>query len=209
LKIEIRADKVVLEGYVNATEKASRVMPSPQGRFREYVEPGVFERALQKNDNVLLRFNHERDLGDTKDGSITLHEDAIGLYGVAQTADPEVRTMAETGKLRGWSFGMSVNKDRWEPGTDGIQKRYLENIDLYEVSLLTRMPAYIAMSLSETRDGEEQSITEQRDLEDIPEQPEVPAIETVEEHGESRTFLIPNAKTRIEIIKLRGGKTHE
>ena len=207
MKVEIRADKVVLEGYVNATEKASRIMPSPQGKFREYVNPGVFERALQKNDNVQLKFNHGKVLGDTRDGSIALHEDTIGLYGVAETADPEIREAAESGKLRGWSFAMSVNKDRWEPGADGIQKRYLEDIDLYEVSLLTICPAYIAMSLTEKRDGEEQQVTEQRVLEDA--QPEAPAIETVEKHDESRAFLIPNAKAKIEIIKLRGGTKHE
>jgi len=207
VKIEIRADKVVLEGYVNATEKASRVMPSPQGRFREYVEPGVFERALQRNDNVQLKFNHEKVLGDTKDGSIALHEDTIGLYGVAETSDPEVREMAETGKLRGWSFAMSVNKDRWEPGADGIQKRYLEDIDLYEVSLLTICPAYIAMSLTEKRDGEEQSDIECRVLEDIPGQPEEPAPIPDEKHDESRAFFISRTK-EIEIIKLRGGTKH-
>lgn len=204
MKVEIRADKVVLEGYVNATEKASRVLYDKDiGRFREYVDPGVFSRSLQKNENVQLKFNHQKVLGDSASGTIRLNEDAIGLYGVAETDDTEIREAAEKGTLQGWSFGMIVNKDRIEPGDDGIKKRYLEDIDLLEVSLLTKLPAYIAMSLVEKRDSGEET----REIEDIP-QPDEPAPEQVEEHGESRAFFISNALRRIEVIKLRGGTKH-
>ena len=206
MKIEIRSDKVVLEGYINATEKASRVLYDKDiGRFREYVDPGVFSKSLKKNENVKLKFNHSKVLGDTASGIINLNEDAIGLYGRAETDDEEVREAAKNNRLQGWSFGMIVNKDRIEDGNDGIKKRYLEDIDLLEVSLLTRLPAYIAMSLVEKRESGE----EVREFEDIPEQPEVPAIETVEKHDESRAFLIPTAKARMKIIKLRGGTKHD
>lgn len=209
MKVEIRSDKVVLEGYVNATEKASRPLYDKDiGRFREYVDPGVFSRSLQRNASVQLKFNHKKVIGDTIDGTVILNEDAIGLYGIIETDDPEVREAAENNRLQGWSFGMIVNKQRIEPGTDGIKKRYLEDIDLLEVSLLTRLPAYIAMSLVEKRESGE----EVREFEDMPEPPKEPekeppeetATETVEERDESRAFLIPNAEAQIEIIKLRG-----
>lgn len=208
LKIDIRSDKVVLEGYVNATEKWSRVLYDKDiGRFRERVDPGVFSRAMERNPNTTVKFNHEKDLGTVDSGAITLREDAIGLYAIAETDDADVRSAAENGQLKGWSFGMTVNADEIDDGPPeepGIKRRTLKDIDLPEVSILTKIPAYIATTIVQRRDSGE----EVREIEDeSAEPPEEPAPETEEEHDESRAFFMTEIqKKKIEIIKLRGEK---
>lgn len=166
MRVEIRADHVVLDGYVTAAGRDSRVMASPRGRFVEQVEPGTFRRALERGP-VELRFNHGRAIGSTADGSLCLREDNIGLRVTATVTDPEVMEAAQNKQLRGWSPGFYTLKDHWEDWRDGIQRRYLEDIRLKEVSILTKTPAYIATTVEE-RDGEN-CILEERSVEDDPE----------------------------------------
>ncbi|MEC1757385.1 HK97 family phage prohead protease [Schinkia azotoformans] len=151
MKIEIRNDGVRLEGYVNAVARDSRVLPSPRGKFVEQIVPKTFEKALSRGNDVELRFNHlpNRMLGSITKGNLTLHEDNIGLRATCIVNDPEVIEKARSGELRGWSFGFIDNKPNWQDGTDGIQRRYLEDIDLLEVSILDKMPAYVGTSIEE------------------------------------------------------------
>jgi HK97 family phage prohead protease len=162
MRIEIRANSVLLDGYVNAVGRESRVLPSPKGRFRELIVPKTFEKALMKGTNVDLLFNHHKDrkLGSTAEGNLQLREDNIGLRAIATVTDKEVIEKAKKGDLQGWSFGFIANKDIWEDGADGVQKRMVEDLDLVEVSILDKTPAYIATSI-EAR-GEESVLTETR-----------------------------------------------
>lgn len=163
MRIELRSDSVVLDGYVNVTQRESRVLPSPRGRFVEEIKPGTFERALMKTDSVDLLFNHDRSrkLGSTKEGNLELREDNVGLRAIATTTDLEVMEKARKGELRGWSFGFAVLKDEWKTREDGMQKRTVEDIDLFEVSVLDKTPAYIATSI-EARGEEDSTLTETR-----------------------------------------------
>ena len=158
MRIELRADSIILDGYVNVTLRESRVLPSPKGRFVEEIIPRTFERALMKNDSVDLLFNHDhnRKLGSTKSGELELREDNVGLRAIATVTDKEVMEKAKKGELRGWSFGFSVLQDAWKQREDGMQKRSVSEIDLFEVSILDKTPAYIATSIEQR--GEEDSI---------------------------------------------------
>jgi uncharacterized protein len=162
MRIEIRANSVLLDGYVNAVGRESRVLPSPKGNFRETIVPKTFERALSKGGNVDLLFNHlkDRKLGSIAEGNLQLREDNIGLRAIATVTDVDVIEKAKSGELQGWSFGMHVERDTWKDGEDGVQRRMVEDIDLVEVSILDRTPAYIATSI-EAR-GEETTLTENR-----------------------------------------------
>ena len=132
MKIEIRGDQVYLDGYVNVVSRDSRILPSPRGRFIEQIKPKVFERALQNTDDVELLFNHQRDrkLGSVKDGNLELYEDNVGLRAKCTVMDHEVIDKAKNGELRGWSFGFITHSDSWEDGKDGIQRRFIEELDL-------------------------------------------------------------------------------
>jgi len=149
MKLEIRSDNSVrLTGYVNVTGRDSRPIPSPHGSFIEQVVPGTFKKALSANPNVEMRFNHGRKVCDQENG-LTLREDDIGLYADATFYDEEIAEKGRRNELRGWSFGFHVKSDHW----DDSGKRYLDDIDLREVSVLDKTPAYIATSV-EMRDGE-------------------------------------------------------
>lgn len=145
MKVNIRADKVEIEGYVNAIERDSKPLWSRVGQFIERICKGAFKKALKRNDDVHILLNHDwnRDLGSTKQGNLTLEEDNIGLKARACITDPEVVKKARSGELVGWSFGFRdrevINSIR-----DGIPHRAVKDLDLAEVSILDKRksPAY-------------------------------------------------------------------
>lgn len=163
MRIELRSDSVVLDGYVNVTQRESRILPSPRGRFVEEIVPRTFERALDKSDSVDLLFNHDksRKLGSTGEGNLELREDNVGLRAIATVTDEDVMDKARKGELRGWSFGFAVLQDEWKTRDDGMQKRSVSEIELFEVSVLDKTPAYIATSI-EARGESENILTETR-----------------------------------------------
>ena len=164
MRIEIRNDSVLLDGYVNAVGRDSKPIITPRGKVVEQIEPRAFEKALNRAENVDLLLNHRKDrkLGATKEGNIELFEDNIGLRAIATVTDAEVIQKAREKKLRGWSFGQFVNKDRLEERANDIPRRYVEDLDLFEVSIIDdRMsPCYVGTSIEQRADKE--VITEQR-----------------------------------------------
>lgn len=154
MRIEIRSDSVILDGYVNAVARDSRPIPAPGGKkFIERIEPRAFQRALEKAENVDLLLNHNKDrhLGSTKEGNIELFEDNIGLRGICTVKDSEVIEKAKNKQLRGWSFGFYVVKDSWTEDENGIQRRSIEELELTEVSIIDdkMLPVYIATSIEQ------------------------------------------------------------
>ncbi|MGE7951641.1 HK97 family phage prohead protease [Lysinibacillus xylanilyticus] len=201
MRIEIRGNQVLLDGYVNAVERESRVLPSPRGRFKEKIRAKTFERALDKAENVDLLFNHDknRKLGSLQEGNLQLYEDNIGLRAIAHVSDEKIIQKAKDGELKGWSFGFVDNKPLWEDGEDGIQKRTLEDIELLEVSILDVTPAYVATSI-EAR-GEDQAISETRGSDFKAE------IENRSEETRSKKDIDYSLyEKQIELLKLKGGK---
>ena len=96
MKYEIREDSVVIDGYVNVTQRDSKEMRSINGKFVEQVRPNTFDKSLHRNDNVKLLLNHneQRELGNTKD-NVQLNEDVIGLRCIATITDSEVISKAK------------------------------------------------------------------------------------------------------------------
>lgn len=160
MKIEIRSDSVKLSGYVNAVERRSAVLPqricrTAPGNFVEVIRSGTFGASLSVRPEVQLKFNHERTIGDTGNG-LELREDNIGLHAEATITDPDVVSAARAHKLTGWSFGFTSPKEDWsDPDSEGVYTRSISGLDLVEVSILTKRPAYPATSV-EVRDGETQ-----------------------------------------------------
>lgn len=165
MRIEIRNDSVLLDGYVNAVDRFSKPIPSRRGKFIERIMPHAFERALEKADNIDLLLNHNKDrkLGSTTEGNLQLFEDNIGLRAICTVTDADVIEKAKKGKLRGWSFGFYSDKDSWEDCEDGLSKRTVEELELFEVSIIdnTKAPAYLGTSI-EMRDDKE-ILTENRE----------------------------------------------
>lgn len=156
MQVEIRADKksMGVHGYVNVVGRDSRVLHDKQGPYIEQIMPGAFGRALSRGNPVELRYDHRKVLGSTDSEDVELREDNIGLKADAVVTDPDVIAAADKQELRGWSFGFVKQKDHWKTDEDGTRRRFVDDLELREVSILDRMPAYVATSI-ETRDDQE------------------------------------------------------
>lgn len=162
MRIEIRADSVLIEGYVNAVARDSRPIRDKKTgkRFVEQIVPGVFQRALKRNEvDLLLDHDKTRFLGSTKT-NLKLVEDSIGLRARAEITDPEVIQKARDKKLRGWSFGFYERDASEEELPSGLQRRYVEDMILKEVSIIDekKLPVYEGTSI-ETRAAGEDMLT--------------------------------------------------
>lgn len=155
LRIEIRNDSVLLDGYVNAVARDSRPMLDDNGeKFVEQISPKTFQRAVEKSNDILCLLNHEpsRKLGSTKEGNIELFEDNIGLRAICKITDSEVIKKAKENKLRGWSFGFEALKEHEEVLEHGLKRRFVDDMNLFEVSIIDdrKIPCYVGTSI-ETR----------------------------------------------------------
>lgn len=159
MRIEIRSDSVVIEGYVNAVGRDSRVMKDRKTgkRFVEQIRPGAFKRALEQNEvQLLLNHDEARNLGSTE-SNLTLYEDSIGLKARAEITDAEVIEKAKKKKLRGWSFGFYERDASEEDAGNGLERRFVEEMELREVSIIDerKIPCYEGTSLEMRAEGKE------------------------------------------------------
>ena len=141
--IELRAegDGRTFTGYAALFNEPSLPLP-----FTEYVRPGAFKRSLQSRNRMMLLWNHDTSnpLASTRNGSLQLVEDERGLKVTATlpqtTLGNDIAVLVRDKIIDSMSFGFSVKRDTWSQ--DG-QTRYLEDVTLYEVSLVST-PAYEA-----------------------------------------------------------------
>lgn len=182
MKIEIRENGLNLEGYINVSERPSKPLRDSEGQFIEVVREGVMGRAIQRR-NIKLLFNHDwnRELGDTN-SNLQLQEDSIGLRFRAFITDSEVIEKAKRGLLKGCSFGFRALKQTKE-NVNGVCKRYLEDIDLFEVSILDREPAYSGC-LAEVRSLEDEDLEVREIPLEIQETTEEEIVEETAEEAE-------------------------
>lgn len=182
MKIYIRADKVEIEGYVNAIERPSKVLHDRSGDFIETMKEGAFKRAIARNDNIRCLLNHDRsrDLGGTKDGNLELEEDNIGLRAKATIYDKDVIDKARKGDLVGWSFGFTDRDVDKRYDDKGLLHRDVKDLDLEEVSILdrTRTPAYKG-TLIMARDDKQILLGDEIEFENV-------AVEEVQEPKQER-----------------------
>ncbi|MBS5985269.1 HK97 family phage prohead protease [Clostridium sp.] len=195
MKIEIRENGLNLEGYINVSERPSKPLRDSEGQFIEVVREGVMGRAIQRR-NIKLLFNHDwnRELGDTN-SNLQLQEDSIGLRFRAFITDSEVIEKAKRGLLKGCSFGFRALKQTKE-NVNGVCKRYLEDIELFEVSILDREAAYSGC-LAEIRSLEDEDL----EVREIPlEIQETTEEEIVEENVED-TEVTTEDEVEEEIVE--------
>lgn len=132
------------------TGKMSHVL-GREKKWREVIEPGVFARAIknafenQRDIDFISDHDDSKILASTKNNSFELHEDEAGLH-ISANVTPtsygkDVLELVKSGIITGLSFGMTVNSQRWSKCEDGVDLRYIDDIDLFEVSAV-RTPAY-------------------------------------------------------------------
>lgn len=169
MRIELRADGLHISGYVNVTGKLSRPVITPRGKVLETIEERAFAEAIKKNGDITVTLDHDQGhaYASTRDGTLTLKEDAIGLHADVLITDETVIEMARKGKVRGWSFGMYNVQDEMEKrGEDELPIRHVKSLMLDHISLIKdKIPCYAATSV-ECRAGEAVDL-EQRGM-DVP-----------------------------------------
>ena len=141
MNLQFRNNGLEIEGYINVTNRPSELLSDKEGNFIEIVRSGCWSKAIKKRTIDLL-YNHKADrkLGDTNT-NLELIEDSIGLRFRAFITDYQIIESARKGLLKSCSFGFIPVKHT-KKFIDGIEHRYLEEIELYEVSLLDIAPAY-------------------------------------------------------------------
>lgn len=115
--------------------------------FWEQVAPKAFERSIGEAD-VRFLYNHDPDalLATTASKTLRLSEDGRGLFTDADL-DPDdvdaqrVIPKLRSKKLRHMSFAFETVRDAWEVLEDGTELRTLQELKLYDVSVVT-FPAY-------------------------------------------------------------------
>lgn len=120
------------------------------GSFREQVAPGAFRKVLASRAEVPLVWAHDQGspLASTRNGSLTLREDARGLEVrakiVGTSTGEDVLTLIREGLIESMSFAFSVAEggDEWRHGADGMPERIIREVGaLHDVSIVTT-PAY-------------------------------------------------------------------
>lgn len=118
MQLEFRADGAHISGYVNVTEKKSRPVMTPHGRVVEEIEPRAFETAIQRAGNITLTVDHDDShiYADTKNGTLKLYEDNIGLHADVLIADPDLIEIAKKGRIRAGVLACTMCRTRWNSG---------------------------------------------------------------------------------------------
>lgn len=111
--------------------------------FGEIVRSGAFSRAIEERQDVRALFNHDESLilGRTRNGTLTLAEDARGL---AVEIDPpdtqagrDVVELIRRGDVSQMSYAFVVTSEKWTERKGGIPLREVMDVDLYDVSPVT------------------------------------------------------------------------
>ena len=177
VNLEYDNDAKRIGGYINVVERSSEVMYSHKDYkwFKETMQSGVFKRALQKNQSIPLLLEHDWDkqVAHTNDGTLELREDSIGLRFDAVVSEETYKEIEKKG-ITSCSFGFKINEQQKEPINKKLEKRYVTNIDLLEVSLVSN-PAYVG------------SLVEKRALEDALKEEEVEQLRAKEEKEEKNS----------------------
>ena len=148
--IKVRANKVIIDGYVNAVGRDSRIITENGNKFVEQIKPGAFARAIGRGTNIVMLIDHDenRVVAETS-GTLRLIEDSIGLHAHAEIVDEELAKKARNNLLRGWSFGFFVLSFYEETRADGITRRIVDDLELVEVSIIDdkEIPCYEGTSV--------------------------------------------------------------
>ena len=136
-------DDLIIEGYF-------AVFDSPYVLWdgaTEIVKPGAFAGCLSGDIRALIDHDTRLVLGRTKAGTLTLHEDARGLYGTIKINRDDADAMSlyarvQRGDVDQCSFGFDIEEETFVDLGGGQCRWEINKVNpLYEVSVVT-YPAY-------------------------------------------------------------------
>lgn len=137
--------KRTLTGYAVKWEKKSHVLGYFR-KFREQFKKGAFTESLQNDDQRFL-WSHDTSkvLGRTKNGTLRLTEDDVGLRFELDlpntTLGNDTYESIKRGDVDGVSFGFKMESHEIEEPDDDLMLRTVTKAKLLEVSAVA-FPAY-------------------------------------------------------------------
>lgn len=150
--IEARADGAdgngLIFGYAARFDQPAEVRD-----YEEVIRRGAFSDAIARGDDVFALMEHDKSrvIGRTRNKTLTLKEDAIGLFISATPPDTQegrdARALVKSGYLDGMSFGFTVEKQKWTIRGKQPDLREILQAKLWEVSIVA-FPAYEGTSAS-------------------------------------------------------------
>lgn len=166
-----------LDGYATTYDDPYDMYGGPESGYgwSEIIAKGAATRSVNNNDDVYLFFDHDGlPLASTKDGSLRLTSDRIGLRSEAalDAASPysmEIYRRVQLGQLDRMSFAFQVVRERWED-LEGREadwmtapvRRILE-VKLYDTSVVS-FPANPGTSSYIAKKSDGMSIAEAKAL---------------------------------------------
>lgn len=166
--VEIREDEAgnrTLTGYAIKWEMKSVTMG--WRRFREQFKRGAFTESMANEDQLAL-WSHDTSkvLGRTKNGTLRLFEDEIGLRFELDLLDTTLGDDAyktiKRGDVDGVSFGFQMLKQEWDEADPDNVIRTVTKAKLLEISPVA-FPAYPDSQISaRSKDPYEEHVLEKR-----------------------------------------------
>lgn len=130
----------VILGYAAVYEHAYDVAGGPPWGWTETVARGAPDKSINERDDVFLFFDHEGlSLSSTKDGSLTLESDKIGIYNESRV-DPrsqwsmEIVYRLESGQLDAMSWAFQAVRQEWN--ANYTERRIIE-AKMFDVSVVS------------------------------------------------------------------------
>lgn len=143
VKEDTDAQKIYLDGYFIRFNEETELYP---GLVEEVDSKSVID-SLKSND-IRCLFNHDTGmvLGRAGNSTLALKADDTGLFGGVEINRDDPNAMAiysrvKRGDINACSFGFMPLSETYEERDDGSTKIIINEMDLFEVSVVT-FPAY-------------------------------------------------------------------
>lgn len=145
-KLEIREEanqeEYIIAGYFAVFNQETELYP---GVF-ESIDSGAFKNSINGDVRALINHDTSLVLARTTSNTLTLKEDAKGLYGEIKinpydTDALNIYERVKRGDVSQCSFGFTINQEEADYREDGSAHFTLKDLNLYEVSVCT-FPAY-------------------------------------------------------------------
>lgn len=139
----------VIAGYFAVFNNPTELWPG----CIEQIAPGAFASSLGGDVRALIDHDTRLVIGRTTVGTLTLREDATGLYGEIKINEHDSDAMnlyarVQRGDVSQCSFGFDIVAEDYVASPDGQTCTWtVRDLVLYEVSVVT-FPAYDATSVS-------------------------------------------------------------
>ncbi len=140
-------------------------------RFKEQFKRGAFTDSLTQDDQLALwSHDYSRVLGRTKNGTLRLFEDEIGLRFELDLADTtlgdDTYKTIKRGDVDGVSFGFQMVKEEWDESDPDNIVRSVTKAKLVEISPVA-FPAYPESQVSARSHDPYKQFVDERNQKDL------------------------------------------